>query len=357
MTIITGRGIGSRITGIPVVRAAVLNLLKEELGFPVIAWEPSPDLDDLNLETLNLRSIGARALAPEKLGPGRANRAALDSQEEVGGGSPDQDESVEMRRKLGVGEKSDPARELMAEAITAIAGHNEVEVNSLLVHGLGKPGVMKPIPDGEEAGWDEEAAEQAKAELTDALLRRVEDSEPLNGADFGTGISESEYWEADDDETGESQPWLDVDVPAETLANGENPLDGDEYTESSNRYSSDSGWSPRVRTPEDAFEDEFPDAGDLRSLAETIPESFKRMPPELRERQLQRRRDEERWQQLEEELFYLGPYGQRLLYTRRRLKNQGRIVVPKDALLAWVEGKRKHGRQRRGKGVKREQRP
>ncbi|GAQ77923.1 putative Small MutS-related domain [Klebsormidium nitens] len=343
LTIITGRGIGSRITGIPVVRTAVLNLLKEELGFPVIAWEPSPDLDDLNLESLNLRSIGARAL----LGPGEANRAALEGRKEVGGGA---SEEMETSQKLGAGGKSDPARELMAEAMTAIAGHNEVEVNSLLVHGLGKPGVMKPIADEREGSRDREAAERAKAELTDALLREVDDSGPLHESESaGTHTSGSEAAGADGDELAEAQ-LSGSDGSVLLAADGEN------------RYSSESGWSPGPS--DDASENEGSDdeeekgserrRGDY-SAADSLPESFKRMPPELRERQLQRLKDAERWRQLEEELYYLGPYGQRLLYTRRRLKNQGRIVVPKDALLAWVEGKRKHGRQRRGKDAKQAQ--
>lgn len=376
------------------VRSAVLNLLREELGFPVIAWEPSPELDDLNLGPLNLRSVGARALAPEKLdetsGRGGENGSEVGGREEIGvrlaggegevgiggvdeigsGSSGDRidlsgdsvatsddvslggsDDDMESMRQMAA-RKRDPAQELMAEAIITIAGHNEIEVNSLLVHGLGKPGVMKPIDGwgyGELGSVNGEAAQQAKEELTDALLRsvnRIENAEPLNQAlmteerssgKAGTDVSELKGIEAA----------LSGGVQAES---GEFVIEGSE-----NRYSPDGAWSSGLWASEDEFsEDEDEDEGSSNRpraewSSENLPEGFQHMPPELRERQLQRLKDAERWRQLEEELYYLGPYGQRLLYTRRKLKNQGRIVVPKDALLAWVQGKRKHGRQRRGR--------
>lgn len=323
------------------MRSAVLNLLKEELGFPVIAWEPSPDLDDLNLESLNLRSIGARAL----LGAGETKPVTLEGRKKSEAGDPSE---MDARQQLGVGGKSDPAQELMAEAMTAIAGHNEVEVNSLLVHGLGKPGVLKPIADEREGKWDGAAAERAKAELADALLRRAKDSEPLHGAE-SVGM-EASGGEADLNGSFEAQLSDGNDLTSPAADRG-------------NRYSPEGGWSQGTSddaSENDYFDDEAEGSSEPRlgeSRAESVPESFKRMPPKLRERQLQRLKDAERWRQLEEELYYLGPYGQRLLYTRRRLKNQGRIVVPKDALLAWVEGKRKHGRQRRGKDAKQAPKP
>jgi hypothetical protein len=375
-----------------VVRSAVLNLLREELGFPVIAWEPSPELDDLNLTPLNLQSVGARALVPEKLDAGGENSSDIGGREEIGvllaegegevgiggedgigsGSSGDQvvlggdsvatsddvslggsdvisDDDVESMRQVAA-RKRDPAQELMAEAITTIAGHNEVEVNSLLVHGLGKPGVMKPVDGwgyGDLGSVNGEAAQQAKEELTDALLRsvnRMENAEPSSPASM-----------MEEGSSGKDGAYVSgLEGIEAALFGGVQPESSEFVLEGSeNRYSPDGAWSSGLWASEEEFSEDEDEGSSNRPRgewsSENLPEGFQHMPPELRERQLQRLKDAERWRQLEEELYYLGPYGQRLLYTRRKLKNQGRIVVPKDALLAWVQGKRKHGRQRRGR--------